>query len=73
MDRIKIFVNEKSVLVVPGTTVGAAVRHLEGTTGAGTDEGSGYLTDGVGRRLEPETIVAPGMIIRSIAGRPLTE
>lgn len=73
MDRIKVFINERPVSVAPGTTVGAAVRHFNESSGAGPDSGSGYLTDGVGRRLEPETIVAPGMIIRSITGRPPTE
>ena len=72
-EQVRIFINEKSVSILRGSTVAAAVALFDAALGKSVAGGTGYLTDGVGRRLPQETVVAEGMIVRAIAGRPPTE
>ncbi len=69
-DQVRIFINEKTVYVAAGTTVQAAVQAFDESLGAALTTGTGYLTDGVGRRLLTEAVVEEGMIVRAIPSRP---
>lgn len=72
MAVVRIFINERPSSVVAGATVGDAVRGLDPDLGAAVLEGAAYLTDGVGRRIDPATSVVAGAIIRVVrsARRP---
>lgn len=72
-EQVRIFINEKSVSVPRGSTVAAALASFDASLGKSVAGGTGYLTDGVGRRLSQETAVEEGMIVRAIASRPPTE
>lgn len=69
-DQVRIFVNEKALFVASGTTVQAAIQAFDESLGAALTKGTGYLTDGVGRRLLPDAVVEEGMIVRAIPSRP---
>ena len=69
-DQVRIFINEKAVFVASGTTVQAAVQAFDESLGAALTKGTGYVTDGVGRRFLPEAVVKEGMIVRAIPSRP---
>lgn len=59
-------------MVSPGVSVRQAVQSFDVALGAALDAGAAYATDGVGRELDPASIVAEGAIIRVIksARRP---
>jgi hypothetical protein len=71
--QVRIFMNEVSVSIPSGSTVATALELFDASLGAALAEGTGYLTDGVGRRLSPDTVAEEGMIVRAIAGRPPSE
>lgn len=68
-EQVRLFINERSVSAPPGSTVADAVERFDASLGRSVAAGRGYLTDGVGRRLSPETVVHQGMIVRVIASR----
>lgn len=71
---IRVFVNEKPVDVTTGASILDAVAAFDRATADSLSEG-GYLTDGVGREIEPGSLVEPGLIIRVVAAasRPQSE
>ncbi len=72
-ELVRIFINEESVSIPRGATVAAALESFDASLGISVAGETGYLTDGVGRRLSPETVVEEGMIVRAVASRPPTE
>ena len=71
--EVRIFVNEQAVVVSGDKTVAAAVAAFDHSLSKALSGKSGYLTDGVGRRLSPDTVVEEGMIVRVVSGRRPTE
>ncbi len=67
--EVRSFVNEQAVVVSGDQTVAAAVAAFDRSLSEALSGKSGYLTDGVGRRLSPDTVVEDGMIVRVVAGR----
>ena len=65
-EGIRVFVNEEAVLVAPGATVREAVSMFDPDLAAGLRDGSAYVTDGVGRPVEPSGSVEPGTILRVV-------
>jgi hypothetical protein len=65
-DSLLAFVNERPVRVPPTATCHDAVRSLDPDLAAALSAGRGYLTDGRGIRLAPETPVSAGAIIRVV-------
>jgi hypothetical protein len=65
-DGIRVFVNEQSVIVVPGATIFEAVMAFDPALASALREGRGYVTDGVGRPVEPSGSVEPGAIFRVV-------
>ena len=76
-EGIRVFVNEKAVLVVPGATIREAVMALDPDLAGAIREGRAYVTDGVGRPVEPSGSVEPGAIFRVVVsarrGSPASE
>ncbi len=71
--EVRIFVNEQAVVVSGEKTVAAAVAAFDRSLSEALSGESGYLTDGVGRRLAPDTVVEEGMIVRVVSGGRPTE
>ncbi len=69
---MKVFIDERPLVVSPGVSVRQAVHAFDAALGAALDAGAAHATDGVGRELDPVSIVAEGAIIRVIksARRP---
>ncbi len=65
-DGIRIFINEEAVVVVPGATIREAVVALDPALAAALGESRAYVTDGVGRRIDPGGSVEPGAIFRVV-------
>jgi hypothetical protein len=65
-EGIRIFVNERAILVIPGATVREAVLTFDPDLAAALVDGRAYVTDGVGRRIESSTSVEPGAILRVV-------
>ena len=65
-DGVRVFVNEQPVIVVPGATIREAVLAFDPALTAALRDGRGYVTDGVGRPVEPSGSVEPGAIFRVI-------
>ncbi len=63
---VKIFVNEKSLEIEPGTSVEAAVGQFDEKLGAALSAATVYVTDGVGRRIDLATVVHDGTILRVV-------
>jgi hypothetical protein len=76
-EGVRVFVNEKAVLVVPGATIREAVMALDPELAGAIREGRAYVTDGVGRPVEPSGSVEPGAIFRVVVsarrGSPASE
>ena len=70
---VRIFVNEQAVVVSGDETVADAVAAFDRSLSEALSGKSGYLTDGVGRRLSGDTVVEDGMIVRVISGARRTE
>lgn len=69
---VRIFVDGRPLAVPAGATVVAVVVAGNAELGAALADGRAHVTDGVGRPIEPDTIVFPGAIFRVVrsARRP---
>ncbi len=67
-DKVRIFVNERPVVVVGGSAIRDAVAIYDAELAAAVENESAYVTDGVGRRLDPSARVALGDILRVVGG-----
>ena len=67
-DKVRIFVNERRVVVVGGSAIRDAVAIYDAALATAVENGSAYVTDGVGRRLDPSAQVALGDILRVVGG-----
>ena len=65
-EGIRIFVNEHAVVVVPGATIIEAVTTFDPALAEALRDGRAYVTDGVGRPVEPSGSVEPGAIFRVV-------
>jgi len=65
-EGIRVFVNERAVVVLPGATIREAVVTLDPALASALHDGRAYVTDGVGRPVEPGGSVEPGAIFRVI-------
>jgi hypothetical protein len=73
-DHIRVFVNEQPVEIPAGSTVRDAVGAFDAALAASLGESSGYVTDGVGRRVELDGLLVGGSILRVIgASRQVEE
>ena len=63
---IPIFINDRRVLVAPGTTAGAAAGLADPAVGSGLADGMAYLTDGRGIRMALDLVITAGAIIRVV-------
>jgi hypothetical protein len=71
-EPVRIFVDERPAAATPGSSVLDAVAGDDPDLAAALRQGSAYVTDGVGRPIEPTTTVFPGAIYRIVrsARRP---
>ncbi|UCF41488.1 MAG: hypothetical protein JSW43_03920 [Gemmatimonadota bacterium] len=67
--RVTVFVNERPVEVDAGSTVLAAVRAFDARLAEALNGGGAYVTDGVGRRIDPASPLSGGSIVR-VVGAP---
>jgi hypothetical protein len=69
---VRVFVNERPVSVPPGAKVQDAVAAFDESLADQITSGAAYVTDGVGRRAQPDSAIEPGAIIRVVvsARRP---
>jgi hypothetical protein len=65
-DRVTVFVNERPVEVATGSTVLDAVRAFDADLAAAVNGTGTYVTDGVGRRIDPESALMGGSILRVV-------
>jgi hypothetical protein len=65
-EGVRVFVNERAVLVVPGATIREAVVAFDPELVTLLDLQQAYVTDGVGRPVPPTTSVEPGGIFRVV-------
>ncbi len=72
-DRVRIFINEQAVVVPADHTVGSALAVFDRSLSETLNGGSGYFTDGVGRRISPDTVVEEGLIVRVVPGGRSTD
>ncbi len=63
---IPVFINDRLVSVEPGVAAGIAVAAASAEWGSALAEGRAYLTDGRGIRLDPDSPLGAGAIIRVI-------
>ena len=63
---IRVFVNQQAVAVPPGATVREAVMRCDPELARLLRDGGAYVTDGVGRPVEPAGSVEPGAILRIV-------
>jgi hypothetical protein len=61
-----VFVNEQAVEVAVGSTVLDAVRALDAELAAALTGTGTYVTDGVGRRIDPGDALTGGSILRVV-------
>jgi hypothetical protein len=64
-DDVRVFVNERPILVAPGSRARDAVQMADPALAAALDGGTAFLTDGVGRAIDPGTVVETGAILRA--------
>lgn len=64
--HIRIFVNEHAAEVEAGSSVRAGVRAHDAALAAALDHPGTYVTDGVGRRLDPDSALMAGAILRVV-------
>ena len=71
-EPVRIFVDERPLAAAPGVRVLDAVAGDDGDLAAALREGRAYVTDGVGRPIDPSATVFPGAIYRVVrsARRP---
>ena len=65
-DGVRVFVNEHAVVVLPGATIREAVVAFDPKLAAALSESRAYVTDGVGRPVDPSGSVEPGAIFRVV-------
>jgi hypothetical protein len=65
-DRVTVFVNERAVEVAVDSTVLDAVRALDAELAAALNGTGTYVTDGVGRRIDPGSALSGGSILRVV-------
>ena len=65
-DAVRIFVDEQPRTVPAGVTVTEAVAAEDAGLAAAVREGRAYVTDGVGRPIEPTATVFSGAIYRVV-------
>lgn len=65
-EPVRIFVDERPHAVPAGATVAQAVSAEDAELAAALRDGRAYVTDGVGRPLDPGTTVFPGAIFRVV-------
>jgi hypothetical protein len=65
-EPIRIFVDERPLNAAPGSSVLQAVAGDAAELAAALREGRAYVTDGVGRPIEPSATVFPGAIYRVV-------
>ena len=65
-DEITVFVNERPLRVAHDATVRDVVTAQDTALGRELEQGTAYVTDGVGRRIALETQVEPGAIFRVV-------
>lgn len=65
-DRVTVFVNERPVEVSCGSTVLEAVRAFDAGLAAALNGSGTYVTDGVGRRIDPASALTAGSILRVV-------
>jgi hypothetical protein len=63
---VTVFVNERPVEVAAGSTVLDAVRAFDAALAASFDATGTYVTDGVGRRIDPAGALTAGSILRVV-------
>ncbi len=64
--EVRTFINERAVAVPAGATVADAVARHDRTLTRALADGTAYVTDGVGRRVDPATRVVAGAIFRVV-------
>ncbi len=71
-EPIRVFVNDRSVDVEPGSTVAAAVRIFDGDLAARLEAGEAGVTDARGIPMPADVLLSPGTILRVVvsARRP---
>lgn len=69
-ERFTIFIDEKAVSAAPDSKVLDALRERDPATARLLEEGTAYVTDGVGRRIDPGTRVRAGDIFRIVRSAP---
>ncbi len=65
-EMIRVYVNEQAVEVTAGARASAAVAVHNPELAEKIAAGGAYITDGRGIRLESETLLGPGAILRVI-------
>jgi hypothetical protein len=65
-DPVRIFVDERALTAAPGTSVLDALMGDNPDLVAALREGRAYVTDGVGRPIDPAVTVFPGAIYRVV-------
>jgi hypothetical protein len=63
---VTVFVNERPVEVTAGSTVLDAVRAFDAGLAAALNDAGTYVTDGVGRRIDPAGALTAGSILRVV-------
>ncbi len=65
-EQIQVFINEEPVPLARGTTVRDAVTDWNRDLALALENGTAYVTDGVGRTIDLTTRVEPGSIFRVV-------
>lgn len=63
---LRVFINDRLVLVAPGSTVGGAVSECDPQLLGALREGRALLTDGRGLPVSPDDPVQSGAIFRVV-------
>lgn len=66
-EPILVFVNDRGIRVPAGTSAAGAIAEYDAALAEGIRAGAAYLTDGRGIRLEPDSLVFAGAIIRVVS------
>lgn len=72
-DTVRIFIDEQPVEAPDGASIRAVLAERDPGLTAALDAGAAFVTDGVGRRISPETTASRGAIyriVRSARRRP---
>jgi len=67
-ESMEVFVNEQRVALAARSSVRDAVAVFDPVLAETVEGGQGYVTDGVGRKLELDAVVATGSILRVVKG-----